>query len=120
MENAIIDKITEFVKYCIEWNKYQETHEYKKANLEYKKIKRIFEEIRVGDEASKFYNILLSECKVESVIVPAATQMLVLNINIEKAQIELKKIVENGSSKNLRFNAKMVLNEWNKGNLTNF
>ena len=121
MTEQNIKYIKEFDEYCREWDLFLNQGNYKKANLYYKKIKNIYERISISDEKELFYLTLMNEYENIRTLSTACTQMLILGINIELAEENLRQIsIMVNDKSSAVFSSKMVLQEWEKGNLMKF
>ena len=121
MEDQCSNDLKEFDDYCQKWDVFLSNGNYKQANVYYKKIKHIYEKIRTGDKKELFYSTLLKEYKNLRTLSTACTHMLILNINIELAEEKLKQISKMDKEKSSAvFSSKIVLQEWEKGNLIRF
>ena len=121
MENKYINYLNNFDDYCKKWDMYLNEGDHKQANLYYKKIKQIYEKIRVTENKKLFYRTLVKEYENLRTISTACTQMLILNIDVELAEKKLKQISQMSKERSSAvFSSKIVLQEWEKGNLIRF
>jgi len=112
-ENAEIEKYRESAKLH---KKYSFNGEYKKANKEYFKLKKIFEKFKNGKLEKDLLVQLLADESVE-VQAWAAAHLLGLNYEVKKASEILEKL-EKCEDKKISLDAKMTLKVWkDKGSL---
>lgn len=121
MEDKCLNYLKNFDNYCQKWDMYLNEGNHKQANLYYKKITKIYEQIKLSENKNLFYKTLLKEYENLRTISTACTQMLILNIDVELAEQKLKQISLMSNEKSSAvFSSKIVLQEWKKGNLIRF
>lgn len=121
MEDKYINYLKDFDNYCQKWDMFLTDGNHKEANSCYKKIKQIYEKVRISDNKHLFYITLVKESNNLRTISTACTQMLILNIEVELAEQKLKQIsLMNKEKSSAVFSSKIVLQEWEKGNLMKF
>lgn len=94
------------------------TGEYKEGNKAFSKMEKIIRKVEKIEENENFYLTILKKSDDANTITCCCGQMLKLQI---EPQLARKKLEEIKNSKNnhpiLVFNAKMFLQEWDRGNI---
>lgn len=117
-KKKLMNYINEFLEYGNIQGECTLNGDFKKGNKAYDKCEAIFNIAKNDVEKEKFYTIILNTAIDANTLTKCCAHMLKLNINKKIAIEKLNEITLDESFHPVfRFNAKMFLQEWNKGNI---
>jgi len=92
--------------------------DYKKGNEAYSKLEKIIMVAKDSNQKENFYKLILNTVIDIDTLTACCAHMLRLDINTKTARIKLKELANNNEIHPIfKSNAKMFLQEWDKGNI---
>ena len=118
MAKELINYIEEYIKNGEIQGATFITGEYKKGNKAFNKMERIIDKVRDLGEENKFFLSIFEKSKDVNTLTCCCANMLKFQIEPQKARKKLEEIKKSKEiNPILAFNAKMLLQEWDKGNI---
>ena len=93
------------------------TGNYKAGNKEFKDMEKILKLAVKSEKKEEFYVYILNSSDSPSAVLTACVHMLKLGIEPGLARSRLELIASSPEKSNSRFRAKMILQEWDNGNI---
>lgn len=117
-KKRLLDYLNEFIECGRIQGECMLNGDFKTGNKAYKKMEAILNIAKNDEENEKFYTMILNTATEANTLTKCCAHMLKLSINTEMARNKLNKIaMDKTIHPVLRSNAKLFLQEWNKGNI---
>lgn len=117
-KKKLLDYLNEFIECGKIQGECMLNGDFKAGNKAYKKTEAILNIAKNDDEKEKFYTMILNTATDANTITKCCSHMLRLNIKTEIARQKLNNIAKDKTIHPvLMSNAKLFLQEWDKGNI---
>lgn len=117
-KKELMDYLDEFIEYGKTQGECMLNGDYKRGNKAYNKTEMIFNKAINSLEKETFYNTILNSTDDANTLTKCCAHMLRLNINPKIVRKKLKALAkDNNIHPIFKSNAKMFLQEWDKGNI---
>ena len=117
-KKQLLDYFDEFIEFGKIQGECMLNGDFKTSNKAYKKTEAILNIAKNDGEKEKFYTMILSSATDANTLTKCCAHMLRLGINAEMARKKLNNIaLDETIHPILKSNAKLFLQEWDKGNI---